>query len=77
MSGRSVRCGAGLTALLGTVLVAGCGSASSEPPAAPPAATVPLATAMTVAGGETWAVVAMGGSAADENRFWEDRKSVV
>ena len=71
ISRRPVRLGVGLTALLGGVLVAGCGSASSEAPAAPPAATVPLATAMTVAGGGTWAVVAMGGSTADENRFWE------
>ena len=71
MSGRPVRRGVGLTALLGAVLVVGCGSASSKAPAAPPAATAPLATAMTVAGGGTWAIVAMGGSTADENRFWE------
>ena len=55
------------------VLLPGCASAGSQGSSAPPAATVtaPLATSMTVAGGGTWAIVAMGGSAADENLFWE------
>jgi hypothetical protein len=63
----------GTAALLaGTVLLAGCASAASHPSAAPPAATAaPLATSMTVAGAGTWAIVAMGGSSADENNFWE------
>jgi len=53
--------------------LAGCGTAASGGSAAPPApaGTVPLATSMTSAGGATWAIVAMGGSAAAENRFWE------
>ena len=53
------------------MLLAGCASAGSQGLAAPPAAAAPLATTMTVAGGGTWAIVAMGGPAADENRFWE------
>jgi hypothetical protein len=58
--------------LVGAAL-AGCGTAASGGAAAPPApaGTVPLATSMTTAGGATWAIVAMGGSAAAENRFWE------
>jgi hypothetical protein len=53
------------------VLLAGCASAGSQGSAAPAVAAAPLATTMTVAGGGTWAIVAMGGSAADENLFWE------
>jgi hypothetical protein len=54
-------------------MLAGCaaGSASVVPAAPAPAVTVPLATSMTTATGQTWAIVAMGGSAAAENRFWE------
>jgi len=66
---RRARIFAGL--LIAAVPLAGCASASSQGSAAPAAAAAPLATTMTVAGGGTWAVVAMGGSAADENRFWE------
>jgi hypothetical protein len=53
--------------------LAGCASASSpvEPTAPTPAAAAPLATSMTTAKGEDWAIVAMGGSAAAENLFWE------
>jgi hypothetical protein len=67
-----------VTALLGSLLLApgwlaGCapagGHASDASPA--PAVTAPLATSMTTAGGEAWAIVAMGGSAADESLFWE------
>jgi hypothetical protein len=63
----------GAVLLAGTVLLAGCASGGSQGSAAPPAAAAaaPLATTMTVAGGGTWAIVAMGGSAADENLFWE------
>jgi hypothetical protein len=59
--------------LIAAVLLAGCASAGSQGSAAPPAAAAaaPLATSMTVAGGGTWAIVAIGGSAADENSFWE------
>ncbi len=71
MSGRPVRRRAALTAVLGAALLAGCGSAGGHGQGGPAAAAAPLATAMTVAGGGTWAIVAMGGSTADENRFWE------
>jgi hypothetical protein len=53
-------------------LLAGCASSGTPQASAPPAAagTAPLATSMTVAG-RAWAVVAMGGSAAEHNQFWE------
>ena len=53
--------------------LAGCASAGrpAEPAAPTPAVTVPLATSMTTANGQAWAIVAMGGSAADEDLFWE------
>jgi hypothetical protein len=58
--------------LAGTALLAGCATAASHPSSAPPAAaSAPLATSMTVTGVGTWAIVAMGGSTADENNFWE------
>jgi hypothetical protein len=64
-------------AVLGVVaaagVLAGCaaGAAPVVPAAPTPAVTVPLATSMTTATGQTWAIVAMGGSAAAEDRFWE------
>jgi len=58
--------------LTGLAAIAGCGTAASGSAAPPvPAGTAPLATSMTTTGGATWAIVAMGGSAAAENRFWE------
>jgi hypothetical protein len=58
--------------LAGIALLAGCASAASHSSSAPPAAAAaPLATSMTVPGAGTWAIVAMGGSSADENNFWE------
>jgi hypothetical protein len=64
----------GLTALLaGAVLLAGCASAGSQGSSAPPAAAAaaPLATSVTEAGGGTWAILALGGPASAQNRFWE------
>ena len=56
----------------GTALLAGCASAASHSSSAPPAAAAaPLATSMTVTGAGTWAIVAMGGSSANQNNFWE------
>jgi hypothetical protein len=58
--------------LAGTCLLAGCaspGAPAPQPPAA--AATFPLATTLAATGGQMWAVVAMGGSAASQNSFWE------
>jgi hypothetical protein len=61
--------------LIGLGLSAGCtsvGSHAAAPPApTAPAATAPLATSMAVVGGGTWAIVQMGGSAAQEDNFWE------
>jgi hypothetical protein len=58
-------------ALLGAGLAAGCGSQSA--PVAGPGLTVvtaPLSTSLVTAQG-TWAVAVMGGSAAQENNFWQ------
>jgi hypothetical protein len=73
MTRRSGRRRAGTAALfIGAVLLAGCASAGNRGASAPPAAAAaPLTTSMTEAGGAAWAIVAMGGSAADENLFWE------
>jgi hypothetical protein len=56
----------------GTSVLAGCTGGGSGSAAAPaPAGTASLATSMTTANGATWAIVAMGGSAAGANQFWE------
>jgi hypothetical protein len=62
--------------LIGLGLLAGCTSASSHAADASaalsaPAATAPLATSLAAVGGGTWAIVQMGGSAAQEENFWE------
>ena len=53
------------------LLAAGCGS-QVAPPTAPAlrVQTAPLPTSLVTAQG-TWAVTVMGGSAADENNFWQ------
>jgi hypothetical protein len=58
---------------VGGCLLAGCSSAAAPAatPSSPAAATAPLVTSLTGAGGRAWAVVGMGGSASDENLFWE------
>jgi len=62
----------GAMLLLAAGLVAGCASAPSRPAAVQASAvTAPLATSLTAADGNSWAVVPMGGSAAQENLFWE------
>jgi hypothetical protein len=67
------QCAALACALLFTVTVTGCGSAITPQDATSSQATeaaVPLTTSVTTTSG-AWAVVAMGGSAAEENKFWE------
>jgi hypothetical protein len=55
----------------GTVLGAGCGSASHQPAAAAvPAQPPSLATSLVTTTG-TWAIAVMGGSAAGHNNFWQ------
>jgi hypothetical protein len=52
--------------------MAGCGAvpaAGASPPAAP--APPPLATSAASTAGPSWTVVVMGGSAAQENNFWQ------
>jgi len=58
---------------IGGCLLAGCSSAAAPAaaPAQPAAVTAPLATSVAGAGGRAWAIVEMGGSAADENNFWQ------
>jgi len=66
---------AGLAAaglLIAVAAVAGCGSKpapSTSPPPAP--APPPLETSFASTAGTGWAVVVMGGSAAQENNFWQ------
>jgi hypothetical protein len=59
--------------LAGACLLAGCAAAAGTPAQQPPApaATFPMATSLATVGGQTWAVVAMGGSAAQQESFWE------
>ncbi|MGC2007389.1 hypothetical protein, partial [Trebonia sp.] len=58
--------------VIGTAVLAGCAGGGSGGTAAPaPAGTASLVTSMTTANGATWAIVAMGGSAAGANQFWE------
>jgi hypothetical protein len=63
---------AGLVILPAVLLAAGCGGAPATPPpvtqAAPPAAS--LNTSLDTTAG-TWAAVVMGGSAAQDNAFWQ------
>ena len=58
-------------AVLGTTLVAGCGSQAT--PAAPPSIVVqaaPLATSLVTAQG-SWAIAVMGGPTGSANGFWQ------
>jgi hypothetical protein len=55
------------------VLAAGCGSSpvTTPPTTAVPAGAPPLTTASIDATGAGWAIVEMGGSAAQQDNFWE------
>jgi hypothetical protein len=67
------QCAALTCALLLAAAVTGCGSAITRPEVTSSrvtAAAIPLATTVTTASG-VWAVVVMGGSAAEENNFWQ------
>jgi hypothetical protein len=70
MSGARTATGAVIAAAC--LLVAGCGSkpAPSASPLTPPAPP-PLTTSFASAGGASWTVVQMGGSAAQEENFWQ------
>jgi hypothetical protein len=58
--------------VIAAAMVAGCGSApaASTTPAVP-TAPPPLATSFADGTGPGWTIVEMGGSAAEENNFWE------
>jgi hypothetical protein len=63
---------AGAMIAVGSLLLAGCGSKpapSASLPSAP--APPPLTTSFTPADGASWTIVQMGGSAAQENNFWQ------
>ena len=60
-----------LAALAAAGLAAGCGSQPARVAVtAPPAVTASLNTSLVTPQG-TWAIAVMGGSAADENNFWQ------
>jgi hypothetical protein len=69
---RGARTATGAVIAVACLLVAGCGSkpAPSASPPSPPAPP-PLATSYASTGGASWTVVQMGGSAAQENNFWQ------
>jgi hypothetical protein len=59
-------------AALTCLLAAGCGSSPSDGAARPAAPrTLPLATSFASSAGSDWAIVEMGGSAAQEENFWQ------
>jgi hypothetical protein len=63
---------AGAIIAVACLLVAGCGSKpapSASLPAVP--AAPPLTTSFAAPGGASWTIVEMGGSATDENNFWQ------
>jgi hypothetical protein len=51
--------------------IAGCGSRPAPSAQAAPPVAPPLVTTFASGAGTGWAIVEMGGSAADENNFWE------
>ncbi len=69
----TARIAGGAAVIAACVLAAGCASspARTPPATAVPAGPPPLATASTGATGAGWAIVEMGGSAAQEDNFWE------
>jgi hypothetical protein len=74
MSSRRRRAALAVVApLLAAAVVAGCGSTPATSPTSPavPAAPPPLATSFADGTGPGWTIVEMGGSAAQENNFWE------
>jgi hypothetical protein len=75
MTGRAGRRAGAVTVALGAaVLLAACGSGGqgTAGTAAPPAqVSVPMATSVGGSGGTAYAVVDMGGSAADHENFWQ------
>jgi hypothetical protein len=57
--------------VLGAGLIAGCGTQRAQATApSVPAVSVPLSTSLVTSQG-TWAIAVMGGSATQENNFWQ------
>jgi hypothetical protein len=69
----TVRTAGGAVVIATCVLAAGCGSSgvSAPPTTAVPAPAPPLTTASADDTGAGWAIVEMGGSAAQQDNFWE------
>lgn len=69
----TVRTAGGAIAAAACVLAAGCGSSGvrTAPTTVLPAVAPPLTTASVGATGAGWAIVEMGGSAAQQDNFWE------
>jgi hypothetical protein len=62
---------AGAAAGLLAAAMAGCGSGSATTSQQAAPVAPPLATSFASGAGTGWAIVEMGGSAADENNFWQ------
>jgi hypothetical protein len=72
MTARSRSLAAGAVIAAGCLLAAGCGSKPAPSASQPPApASPPLTTSFAAGGGAGWTVVQMGGSAAQEENFWQ------
>ena len=69
----TARTAGGAVVIAACVLAAGCASSPVRTPPRPavPAESPPLTTASVSATGAGWAIVEMGGSAAQEDNFWE------
>jgi hypothetical protein len=69
----TARTAGGAVVIAACVLAAGCGSSpvTTPPTTAVPAGAPPLTTASIDATGAGWAIVEMGGSAAQQDNFWE------
>ncbi len=72
MTAAQARVRAAWVMLAAVVMVAACGSTpAASPPSAAPPPPLPLSTSDTGTGGAGWAVVEMGGLAAQHDNFWE------
>jgi len=66
------RTAAGAVVAVACLLAAGCGSKPAPTASLPTAPSPPpLATSFASTGGAAWTVIQMGGSAAQENNFWQ------
>jgi hypothetical protein len=72
MSARARSSAAGTLIAVACLLAAGCGSKPAPSASLPtPPASPPLTTSYAADGGASWTVLQMGGSAAQEENFWQ------